>query len=530
MTARQSAVILLQLFLLSCSALALRTGRCHGIGLRRHLRTLRTSDTSVPGPTTDVVHYVEALRRVKEVQQKELLVTELALKRAEQQLQQTRSEPENRLISGTYDYGFVSSAYGAAGSTDPSNTDDLNVPPTAYKLALYSFRRDVLGIIISLRMGLESSLWWSKALLLHEMENEVRDRCQGVGTDEARQKLSQLTLSNKAIWDREEKRPQVRAPWVIKAPYYVLCWALDVLFERDPISRFYFLETVARMPYFSYITMIHTYETLGWWRRSAEAKRVHFAEEYNEYHHLLIWESLGGDQEWRVRFFAQHSAIAYFFVLLIVWGMSPSLAYNFSELIEAHAVDTYAEFAEANKDLLMSMEAPPVAKRYYEAADMYVFDEFQTARQKGSRRPVVNSLYDVVCNIRDDEGEHVLTMRACQDPEVVLRSPNTEAAILAAGLAGALLLLASQGGLYGLTDTLGADDVASAPGIGEAATGLASIPDAIIAAATAAALKISSSVEFLSPTVDGEAGMREEEGKVAVGAVEQLLQWISKFR
>jgi ubiquinol oxidase len=81
-------------------------------------------------------------------------------------------------------------------------------------------------------------------------------------------------------------------------------------------------------------------------------------------------------------------------------------------------VDTYAEFAEANKELLQSMEAPPVAKRYYEATDMYVFDEFQTAREKGSRRPVVDTLYDVVCNIRDDEGEHVNTMRACQDPEV----------------------------------------------------------------------------------------------------------------
>jgi hypothetical protein len=30
-----------------------------------------------------------------------------------------------------------------------------------------------------------------------------------------------------------------------------------------PIQRFWFLETVARMPYFSYISCIHLYETLG---------------------------------------------------------------------------------------------------------------------------------------------------------------------------------------------------------------------------------------------------------------------------
>jgi ubiquinol oxidase len=48
------------------------------------------------------------------------------------------------------------------------------------------------------------------------------------------------------------------------------------------------LETVARMPYFSYISMLQLYETLGWWRRSSKEKRIHFAEEYNEFNHLLV--------------------------------------------------------------------------------------------------------------------------------------------------------------------------------------------------------------------------------------------------
>jgi hypothetical protein len=39
--------------------------------------------------------------------------------------------------------------------------------------------------------------------------------------------------------------------------------------------------------------------------------------------------------------------------------------------------------------------------------DMYLFDEFQTSQPAFSRRPVITNLYDVFCNIRDDEKEHV---------------------------------------------------------------------------------------------------------------------------
>jgi ubiquinol oxidase len=50
------------------------------------------------------------------------------------------------------------------------------------------------------------------------------------------------------------------------------------------------------------------------------------------------------------------------------------------------------------------------------SGDYYLFDEFQTS-QSGStlRTPKCDNLYDVFINIRDDEGEHVKTMAACQD-------------------------------------------------------------------------------------------------------------------
>ena len=77
---------------------------------------------------------------------------------------------------------------------------------------------------------------------------------------------------------------------MLRVPYYFLCWLIDVAFEDRPLARFWFLENVARMPYLSYVSMLHLYESLGWWRRAAEVKRVHFAEEWNEFHHLLTME------------------------------------------------------------------------------------------------------------------------------------------------------------------------------------------------------------------------------------------------
>jgi ubiquinol oxidase len=236
-----------------------------------------------------------------------------------------------------------------------------------------------------------------------------------------------------------------------------LCVMLDKLFdETQPVQRFWFLETVARMPYFSYTSMLTFYEILGWWRRSSELRKVHFAEEWNEYHHLLVMESLGGDARWRDRFLGQHAAVVYFFVLVALWLISPALAYNFSELIEGHAVDTYAQFCDQNADILKTMPAPPIAREYYEADDLYLFDEIHTsnassvenpgspstdaAREVRARRPRIKSLYDVFCNIRDDEGEHVSTMNACQREDSDISSPNAVNAKTAAVAA----LLAAQ--------------------------------------------------------------------------------------
>ena len=376
-----------------------------------------------------------------------LQLARLALLEAESRL---RSSDASVLPSEAYDqaYGFNRRYVGVY--TDAAALRDKGMPPipqSAFVMAVRTFTNELNSLVAFLR-------------------RDKRKEMEGLESPSVKamvDKLSQLTLSNSAIWEREHSRPPIRAPWVIKAPYYALCYALDNIFEGRPLARLWFLETVARVPYLSYIAMLHLYESLGWWRVGSQAKRVHFAEEWNEYHHLLIMETLGGDRLWVDRFMAGHSAVLYFWVLCVLWLVSPTLAYNFSELIEAHAVDTYGQFVDENEELLKSMPAPAIARTYY-TQDMYMYDEFQTSKPKGSRRPKMDTLcvcparvpgivpphansfpayapstrYDVFTAIRDDEGEHVNTMAACQDPEVLVRSPNVEAAIAASAAALAL--------------------------------------------------------------------------------------------
>ena len=131
---------------------------------------------------------------------------------------------------------------------------------------------------------------------------------------------------------------------------------MDTLFDERPIQRFWFLEVIARIPYFSYVSMLHLYESFGWWR-GPELRKVHNAEEWNELHHLLIMESLGGNSLWSDRFLGYHVAIVYYWTLNVVFLFSPRIAYQFMELLEAHAVDTYGTFVVQNRERLAELLA-----------------------------------------------------------------------------------------------------------------------------------------------------------------------------
>jgi len=187
---------------------------------------------------------------------------------------------------------------------------------------------------------------------------------------------------------------------------------IDVLMHDRPFARFYALETIARVPYFGYLCVLHLQETLGFWR-SPELLQVHFSESWNELHHLRIMEALGGNERFIDRFVAQHAAFAYFWLAVALYLANPSFAYNLNQHVEEHAFKTYAAFVREREDWLRDEPVPEIAREYYEANDLYLFDRFHTVNVQGSqaRRPKLKSLYDVFVAIRDDELEHAATMR-----------------------------------------------------------------------------------------------------------------------
>lgn len=206
----------------------------------------------------------------------------------------------------------------------------------------------------------------------------------------------------------------------------ILVFVINGIYKNRPFPRFYVLETVARVPYFSYLSVLHLYETLGWWRK-ADWLKVHFAESWNELHHLLIMESLGGDRYWADRFLARHTALIYYWIIIALYLVHPRAAYHFMEMVEQHAYHSYDTFLNSQEEMLKAQPAPNVAIQYYRDGDLYMFDEFQTAQTPEKRRPEINNLYDVFVAIRDDEMEHVKTMVVCQQPKAQLtfKSPHT---------------------------------------------------------------------------------------------------------
>ncbi|XP_021666196.1 ubiquinol oxidase 4, chloroplastic/chromoplastic isoform X2 [Hevea brasiliensis] len=186
--------------------------------------------------------------------------------------------------------------------------------------------------------------------------------------------------------------------WVIKLEQSVNVFLtdsvikiLDALYRDRDYARFFVLETIARVPYFAFISVLHMYESFGWWRR-ADYLKVHFAESWNEMHHLLIMEELGGNDWWFDRFLAQHIAIIYYIMTVFMYTLSPRMAYHFSECVESHAYETYDKFIKAQGEELKKLPAPEVAVKYYTGGDLYLFDEFQTSRAPQSRRPEIKMM------------------------------------------------------------------------------------------------------------------------------------------
>ena len=120
---------------------------------------------------------------------------------------------------------------------------------------------------------------------------------------------------------------------------------LDFLYRGQDIQRFWVLETIARAPYFAFLSVLHFKESLG--LRTEEhyyLMKEHFAQTVNETEHLREMESRGGADRWVDRFFAYHLVLIYYWTMVVYYFAAPVSAYHISELVEWHAMDTYAKY------------------------------------------------------------------------------------------------------------------------------------------------------------------------------------------
>jgi ubiquinol oxidase len=205
--------------------------------------------------------------------------------------------------------------------------------------------------------------------------------------------------------------------FIIDTVYATICLVYPVRGTDRDFARFFVLETVARVPYFAYLSVMHLRETFGQRGEGmSDRMRTHYAEADNELHHLLIMESLGGNSSVVDRTLAQTMAFFYYWYVIGAYALSEQTAYHLSELIEDHAYNTYNKYLTEHEEMLKSKPVPDIARKYYELDNPFLFDLFCTVKDRDKdgqfslRRPKLESLYDVFTNVRDDEKEHWKTL------------------------------------------------------------------------------------------------------------------------
>ena len=120
---------------------------------------------------------------------------------------------------------------------------------------------------------------------------------------------------------------------------------IDFLYRNHPIERFWVLETIARAPYFAFLSVLHLRESLG--LRGTEhlyLMKEHFEQTLNETEHLEEMELRGGSNRWIDRFFAYHLVLVYYWIMVTYYVIDPASAYHLNAGIEYHATETYLNY------------------------------------------------------------------------------------------------------------------------------------------------------------------------------------------
>lgn len=120
---------------------------------------------------------------------------------------------------------------------------------------------------------------------------------------------------------------------------------LDFLYRGREMPRFWVLETIARAPYFAFLSVLHFKESLGL-RTEAHfhLMKEHFAQTVNETEHLTEMELRGGADHWVDRFLAYHLVLIYYWIMVVYYFVAPVSAYHLNEEVEWHAMETYGKY------------------------------------------------------------------------------------------------------------------------------------------------------------------------------------------
>jgi len=120
---------------------------------------------------------------------------------------------------------------------------------------------------------------------------------------------------------------------------------LDFLYKGRDVQRFWVLETIARAPYFAFLSVFHFKESLGLrTREHVDLMIEHFEQTVNETEHLEEMERRGGHNAWIDRFFAYHLVLVYYWIMVVYFTVFPRYAYHLNSEVELHASMTYAEY------------------------------------------------------------------------------------------------------------------------------------------------------------------------------------------
>ena len=122
---------------------------------------------------------------------------------------------------------------------------------------------------------------------------------------------------------------------------------VDYLYRGRHFQRFWVLETIARAPYFSFLSVLHFKESLG--LRGNDhlfLMKEHFHQSANETERLEVMEERGGNLYWIDRFFAYHLVLVYYWLMVGYYFIAPSFAYDLNVCIEEHAVMTYQDYLD----------------------------------------------------------------------------------------------------------------------------------------------------------------------------------------